>query len=134
MMPRVIVSPVAYYPESLLAALPTCDQHPVQENTMGLRATDLLDVVDAAYKVDLSDAEWLRELAHVARPHLDRGFGIAAFEYYKAEGTQPKITQRFDLGMPEDLEAIYSTVFATMDPAIRLRPFRLGPCITGSEI
>jgi DNA-binding CsgD family transcriptional regulator len=93
-----------------------------------------MDVVDAAYKVDLPDAEWLRELVHAVRPHLDQGFGVAAFEYYKADGAQPKIVQRFDLGMPEDLEAIYSTVFATMDPAIRLRPFRLGPCITGSEL
>src|SRR5262249_1242064 len=47
---------------------------------------------------------------------------------------QPKISQRYDLGIPAELEAIYSTVFATMDPAIRLRPFRLGPCISGSEL
>jgi hypothetical protein len=38
-------------------------QHTVREDMMGSRATDLLDVVDAAYKVDLPDAEWLRELA-----------------------------------------------------------------------
>ena len=101
---------------------------------MGSRANDLLDVVDAAYKVDLPDPEWLRELAEAARPHLDQGFGIAAFEYYKPEGAQPLVAQRFNLGIPGELEAIYSTVFATMDPAIRLRPFRLGPCITGSEL
>jgi DNA-binding CsgD family transcriptional regulator len=101
---------------------------------MGSRTTDLLDVVDAAYKVDLPDAEWLRELAHAARPHLDHGLGVAAFEYYKPEGAQPTIAQRFHLAMPDKLEAIYGTVFATMDPAIRLLPFRLGPCITGSEL
>ena len=69
-------------------------QHLVPEDAMALRATDLMDVVDAAYKVDLPDAEWLRELAHAARPHLDCGFGVAAFEYYKAEGVQPRKTSQ----------------------------------------
>jgi DNA-binding CsgD family transcriptional regulator len=101
---------------------------------MGSRALDLLDVVDAAYKVDLSDDQWLRELARTARPHLDRGFGVAVFEYFKPDGAQPEIAQRFHLGIPSDLERIYGTVFAKMDPAIRLKPFRLGPCITGSEL
>jgi DNA-binding CsgD family transcriptional regulator len=101
---------------------------------MTSRALDLLDVVDAAYKVDLPDAEWLRELGAAARPHLDQGFGLAAFEYWKPEGAQPEIMQRCHFGIPDGLDAIYGTVFARMDPAIRLRPFRLGPCITGSEL
>jgi len=101
---------------------------------MGARAFDLLDVVDAAYKVDLPDPEWLEALAQAARPHLDRGFGVAVFEYFKPEGAEPRIAQRFHLGIPDELDSVYSTVFAKMDPAIRLRPFRLGPCITGSEI
>lgn len=101
---------------------------------MGASSFDLLDVVDTAYKVDIPDAQWLRELAHAARPHLDQGFGVAVFEYFKPEGSQPKIVQRFHLGIPDELEAIYGTVFARMDPAIRLRPFRLGPCISGSEL
>lgn len=101
---------------------------------MGLRALALLDVVDAAYKVDLPDAQWLQELAQAALPHLDRGFGLAVFEYFKPEGTQPQIIQRFHQGIPGELERIYSAVFAKMDPAIRLKPFRLGPCITGSEL
>ncbi len=52
---------------------------------------DLLDVVDAAYQVDLLDDHWLQGLAHAARPHLDRGFGVAGFEYFKPEGAQPTI-------------------------------------------
>lgn len=101
---------------------------------MKASAFDLLDIVEAAYNVDLPDARWLRELAHASRPHLDTGFGLAAFEYFKPDGAQPKIIQHFHLGIPEELEAIYSTVFAKMDPGIRLRPFRLGPCVTGSEL
>jgi len=101
---------------------------------MRVHATDLLDVVDVAYQFDLPDAQWLQALAHAVRPHLDRGFGVAVFEYYKPEGARPQIVQRFHLGMPSDLEAIYSLVFAKMDPTIRLRPFHCGSCITGSEL
>lgn len=101
---------------------------------MGATVFDFLDIVDAAYKLEISDAQWLQGLAYAARPRLDEGFGLAVFEYYKPEGAQPQIVQSFHLGIPHGLEAIYKTVFATMDPLIRLRPFRLGPCITGSEL
>ena len=94
----------------------------------------LLDIVEAAYQVEKPDKQWLEGLAVVARPHLDEGFGLAAFEYYKPEGALPEIVQHFHLGIPEKLEAIYHTVFHTMDPEIRLRPFRLGPCISGSQL
>ena len=95
---------------------------------------DLMDVVDAAYKIDVADSDWLRSLATAARPHLDQGFGIAVFEYFKPVNGQPQIVEHFHLGIPPELEAIYHTVFQKMDPAIRLRPFRLGPCIAGSEM
>ncbi len=101
---------------------------------MGTRELDLLNIVEVAYKVDLPDDQWLKELAHAAMPHLDQGFGIAAFEYFKPEGGQPEIAQRCHLGIPPALERIYAKVFMKMDPAIRLRPFLLGPCITGSEL
>lgn len=101
---------------------------------MTSKALDPMDVVDAAYKIDAPDAQWLRDLAHATLPLLDEGFGLAAFEYFKPEGGQPRIVQRFHLGIPHELDAIYHTVFQTMDPGIRLRPFRLGPCIAGSEL
>jgi len=101
---------------------------------MRSKARDLPFILDAAYQVDVPDAQWLQGLAQAARPHLDDGFGLAAFEYFKPEGAQPRIVQRFHVGIPDELDAIYHTVFDTMDPGIRLRPFRLGPCVTGSEL
>lgn len=95
---------------------------------------DLMDVVDAAYQIELPDTDWLGRLAQAAQPHLDQGFGLAAFEYFKPADEQPQIIQHHHLGIPPDLDAIYHTVFAKMDPAIRLRPFRLGPYISGSEM
>jgi hypothetical protein len=50
---------------------------------MGTSALDLMDIVDAAYQIDAPDAQWLQNLANAARPHLDQGFGVAVFEYYK---------------------------------------------------
>lgn len=101
---------------------------------MGASAFAFLDIVDVAYNVDVSDTQWLCDLAHAARPLLDQGLGLAAFEYFKPDGAQPTIVQRYHLGIPDELESIYQTIFAKMDPAIRLLPFRLGPCITGSEL
>src|SRR5690349_6389025 len=102
---------------------------------MGARVqTDLLDVVDAAYGLDLPDAEWLDRLAKAAVPHLDGGFGMAAFEYNKPDGELQQVVRHVHLGIPADLEAIYHRVFETMDPEIRLRPFRMGPCIAGSQM
>jgi DNA-binding CsgD family transcriptional regulator len=111
------------------------DTAPVQRRSKGAPpARQILDVIDAAYQVERSDAAWLESLALAARPHLDEGFGVAAFEYYKPVGGMPEIVRTFHVGIPDELEAIYRTVFETMDPEIRLRPFRMGPCIAGSQL
>lgn len=95
---------------------------------------DLLSIVEIAYRVELEDAAWLAELAEAVLPHLDQGFGVAAFEYYRPGNSLPEVVQRFYLGIPEKLAAVYPTIFQAMDPEIRQRPFRMGPCITGSQM
>ncbi|RKH97817.1 LuxR family transcriptional regulator [Corallococcus sp. AB030] len=95
---------------------------------------DLLSIVEAAYRVDLGDATWVEGLAEAVLPHLDDGFGVAAFEYYRPGNGPPEVVQRYHLGIPDRLAEIYPTIFQTMDPEIRQRPFRMGPCITGSQM
>jgi DNA-binding CsgD family transcriptional regulator len=95
---------------------------------------DLLAIVEAAYRVDAPDDVWLKDLAEAARPYLDHGFGVAAFEFVRPEGGLPDILQSFRLGIPPALEEVYDIAFRTMDPEIRQRPFILGPCVTGSEL
>src|SRR5450755_4886389 len=95
---------------------------------------DLLGVVEAAYQVDAPDEKWLVGLAEAARPHLDQGFGLSAFEFLRRPDGLPEILQCRRIGMPPELDEIYSTVFEKMDPQIRQRPFRMGPCITGSQL
>jgi DNA-binding CsgD family transcriptional regulator len=98
------------------------------------RKADLLSIVDAAHRWDLEDASWLAGLAEAVLPHLDDGFGVAAFEFYRPGDGLPEVVQRCHLGIPDKLAAIYPTIFQTMDPEIRQRPFRMGPCITGSQM
>ena len=95
---------------------------------------DLLELVEATYLVDLPDGEWLSRLAETARPLLDRGFGLSVFEFHRRPDGLPQVLQSRRLGIPPKLEEMYSKVFATMDPEIRKRPFRMGPCVTGSEM
>lgn len=95
---------------------------------------DLLSIVEAAYRVELEDAAWLAGLAEAVLPHLDDGFGVAAFEFYRLGDGLPEVVQRCHLGIPDKLAAIYPIIFQTMDPEIRQRPFRMGPCITGSQM
>jgi DNA-binding CsgD family transcriptional regulator len=95
---------------------------------------DLLDIVEAAYDLDSPGQPWLARLTDAVRPHLDRGFGVAGFEFHRPEGGMPTIVQRHNIGIPDALEALYPTVFTTMDPAIRQRPFLMGPCVTGSQL
>jgi DNA-binding CsgD family transcriptional regulator len=96
--------------------------------------SDVLTIVESAYQVDAPADRWLRDLSDRVRPHLDRGFGMAAFEYYRPPGKPLQLLQSIHIGIPPGLDAIYSTVFATMDPEIRLRPFRMGPCVSGSQM
>jgi DNA-binding CsgD family transcriptional regulator len=95
---------------------------------------DLMSIVEAAYRVELEDTAWLAGLAEAVLPHLDDGFGVAAFEFYRPGDGLPEVVQRCHLGIPDKLAAIYPTIFQTMDPEIRQRPFRMGPCITGSQM
>lgn len=95
---------------------------------------DVLRVVEAAYELDSTNEEWLKSVAEAVRPHLDDDFGLAAFEFVRVGDEPPTILQSQHLWMPESLAAVYPQMFANMSPELRLRPFRLGPCITGSEL
>ena len=98
------------------------------------KSSDLLRVVEVAYDVDAPDDLWLRRVADAVRPHMDDGLGLAAFEYRLTDAGVPEIVQQYHAGIPVELAQIYPSVFATMDPEIRKRPFRMGPCVTGSQM
>jgi DNA-binding CsgD family transcriptional regulator len=104
------------------------------EVQMAKPKADYLDVIEAAYDMDAADEQWLERVARKVLPHLDDGFGVAAFEFFRPPNGAPSILGRCHLQVPGALAAAYPVVFATMDPEIRERPFRMGPCVTGSQM
>jgi hypothetical protein len=101
---------------------------------MKSRRLDVLRVVEAAYELGPTDEEWLKSVAEAVRPHLDDDFGLAAFEFVRVGDEPPTMLQSQHLWMPESLAAVYPRMFASMPPELRVRPFRLGPCVSGSEM
>jgi DNA-binding CsgD family transcriptional regulator len=95
---------------------------------------DLLRVVEAAYQVDAPDADWLQLLAQSSLPMLDDGFGLCAFQYARGADGLPEIVRSCMLGLPDGLAELHGTIFRTMDPDIKQRPFRMGPCVSGSQL
>ncbi|HTQ06766.1 MAG TPA: helix-turn-helix transcriptional regulator [Polyangiaceae bacterium] len=101
---------------------------------MSIDTLDLLHIVEAAYDMDASDEAWLQRIAELVRPLLDDGFGLAAFTFTREPDQPPEMQTSLHLWMPEPLAAVYPRLFKNMDPALRQRPFQLGPCVTGSQM
>jgi DNA-binding CsgD family transcriptional regulator len=101
---------------------------------MKSRRLDPLRVLEVAYQLESTNEEWLKSVAEAVRPHLDDSFGLAAFEFVRTGDEPPTILQSQHLWMPEPLAAVYPRMFASMPPELRARPFRLGPCVSGSEM
>lgn len=95
---------------------------------------DLFDILDAAYRLDLGNREWLSAIVNAARPTLDRGFGLCAFEFQFGTETPPRVLQARMVGMPDELVQLYPMVFTSMSPEFRTRPFTHGPCTSASQM
>jgi len=76
----------------------------------------------------------LKRLAEAARPNLDDGFGLNAFESHRPAGGLRQILQRHHLGVPDELAQLQPCVVQEMDPEVRQRPFWMGPCVSGSQL
>lgn len=101
---------------------------------MKATGADPLAIVEAAYRVESDDREWLEGIAAASRPALDAGFGLCAFEFRYRLGSRFELLQSTLLGVPEDLAKLHRTIFAAMDPEVQTRPFTHGPCTTGSQM
>lgn len=106
----------------------------IVDGRMKSRRLDPLRVLEVAYQLESTNEEWLKSVAEAVRPHLDDSFGLAAFEFVRTGDEPPTILQSQHLWMPEPLAAVYPRMFASMPPELRVRPFTLGPCVSGSEM
>jgi DNA-binding CsgD family transcriptional regulator len=94
---------------------------------------DFVTVVEAAYRLDLDDREWLSVLANAAQPLLDRGFGVIGYDYDFSHEPE-RIGPVANAGLVDGaLEAGFK-YHLSRSKEERLRFYRSGPCITVHEI
>ena len=90
---------------------------------------DEIAVVEGAYRVGGSDADWLSGLARTAAPLLNRGFGVAAFTARLTDG-QLRVLTISSFGGPDNLASAVEAFTSSADPAMMAKAFSAGPCTT----
>ena len=93
------------------------------------READEVGVIEAAYRVDGTDTDWLTELSEVASPLLDRGFGVAAFTA-QLTGPTLKVMSISSVGGPQGLASAIVDFTEGADPSMMAKAFLSGPCST----
>jgi len=65
-----------------------------------------IDVVEAAYRVDVSEQGWLRAVSEAARPVVDRGHGYFAFTFDLRDLSRFVARAVVDLGGPPEVDYV----------------------------
>jgi DNA-binding CsgD family transcriptional regulator len=89
--------------------------------------TDEVSVVEAAYRLDGTETEWLEGIASAAAPLLDEGWGIAASTWAAAPGTL-QVLSIAALGGHTGFSETVEYVVRHSDTRITLGMLRLAPC------
>ena len=81
-----------------------------------------IDVVEAAYDLDVDGSEWLHKLLATAQPLLDRGLGcVATLTGGLSPEGQPLVMQANSVGGPDDLVRRFFSGARTIDPEMMVR-------------
>jgi DNA-binding CsgD family transcriptional regulator len=88
---------------------------------------DEISVVEAAYRLDGTETEWLEGIASAAAPLLDEGLGIAASTWTAAPGTL-QVQSIAALGGPAGFSEAVGNAVRRCDPRITLGMLRVAPC------
>jgi DNA-binding CsgD family transcriptional regulator len=95
---------------------------------------DLLKIVEAAYRMDGADDDWLQSLAETALPSFNRGFGVTAVEFHAAAGTSDLVSHPGSAGMNERMRKVVELGWKKCPPEGRPRALPGGGmCVTASE-
>lgn len=92
---------------------------------------DEVGLVEAAYRIDGTETQWLEGLAEVATPLLGGELGVMACTFVIALG-QVQVEKLICLGGPTGLTAAITSLFRDA-PGIMSVSFGAGPCTTVSE-
>ncbi|MBI4816670.1 MAG: hypothetical protein HY791_10450 [Deltaproteobacteria bacterium] len=80
-----------------------------------MSSLDLIEVVDASYRLDVDDRSWLRGIAGAVKPFLDRGFGLMAYAYDRRDPVARRRPTLELLDCPSGAEQIMSAQFPRTD-------------------
>jgi DNA-binding NarL/FixJ family response regulator len=97
------------------------------------READLLAVVEAAYRLDCSDEEWLDGLLAGMRPHMDQGLGLAAFLFDISNPSKLHVGPLAIRELPADLIQTVAEGAIRADLTSARGAFRIGAASSASE-
>jgi DNA-binding CsgD family transcriptional regulator len=95
--------------------------------------TDLLRVVEAAYRVESTDEVWLTELMESSRQFMDAGFGVFGAIFDKPPDGAVRFQSSASIG-PDWLSRAIQEVNGAMAPATAAQLYDRLPCSTMSQL
>jgi DNA-binding CsgD family transcriptional regulator len=94
---------------------------------------DILSLIETAYRFDLSDKDWLRELAVAANGMLGVGRGFLGFTY-RVDDDQVKVGESVLLDLPEELVPATRSGVESLPPWYVRKTFTRCECTTQSAV
>lgn len=94
----------------------------------------IIDFTESAYDFSASDEQWLPTLLERGLPVLERGLGVAGYEYVRPNDDRPVELRNVHVASgPEDFAERHLRALSTTDPEVLKRQLCPGGAHTGSE-
>lgn len=103
-------------------------QHPVRGRKSSLQV-DAIALIEAAYRLDGTEAEWLDGLASAGAALLDQKLGVTAVTV-ELNGGQLRLRHATSLGGPPELHQATTDFLRQADPGFMFRAFRFASVST----
>ena len=96
---------------------------------------DIIEVIEAAYRVDQSEAAWVEGILKAALPHLNAGLGTYSYVYDASDISNLRVRSFAAAGQPHDFrEDELVAVLAAIPADYVARSFRERTCSLASEV
>src|SRR5262245_9313689 len=80
------------------------------------QAPDLVPIVEAAYRLDQPDQEWLSGLLELVAPLINGGWGVGAFFFDMSDVNNFKFTAPLTVGATPEIASVLATATAAVPP------------------
>jgi DNA-binding CsgD family transcriptional regulator len=96
--------------------------------------TDLIGVVEAAYRIEQSEDGWLRGLLGAVRTMIDYGFGIVSYVYDASNPAALRLNASASEGLSDENAAYITKTIPLEDPDFVRRSFLSLSCGTSRDV